>query len=79
MRRPRYRISENQKINPFDLPTEWDDEFDEEDYDRYPGDPVPEGSTNPSELEHPVDRITFEDELHDKWDLTSQPLNQNWR
>ena len=68
-------MSDQQRIDPFELPDpdEWDEGEKEEYRIPKPGD----YPNRPDPFECPEDLITFDDELHDKWDLTSQPLN--WR
>ncbi len=67
------KMSDQQRIDPFELPNP--DEQDENEEEEYripkPGD-IP---NKQDPFEHTDDQMTFDDELHDKWDLTSQPLN----
>ena len=70
------KMSDQQRIDPFELPNpgEWDENEEEEnDFPKpgmHPGNPRKQNpSDNCEEIQF------FEDELHDEWDLTSQPLN----
>ena len=67
------KMSDQQRIDPFELPDpdEWSEEEEEEYQLPKPGD-IP---NRPNPFEQPEDYRIFDDELHDKWDLTSQPLN----
>ena len=69
------KMSDQQRIDPFELPDpdEWDENEEEEYRIPRPGD----YPSRPDPFEYTEDLMTFDDELHDKWDLTSQPLN--WR
>ena len=65
------KMSDQQRVDPFELPDP--DEWSEDEEEEYQ---LPKPGDIPNTFEQPEDCRIFEDELHDKWDWSSQPIYQ---
>jgi hypothetical protein len=67
------KMSRQQRVNPFELPNDDDYDWDDDEESRQPtipSDPV----RRPDPFEPIIDPHILDDDLHDKWDWSSQPL-----